>query len=230
MVTLMLWKATRSLRVDTWGSADRFQRMLYMKLSRPLSNLAVSSRSRWHSFNVLRKSPQIWRRDFKSQVWSSRDNVTGTCLVTSPITWPSFWRFLAKCWISAPNSAYCFAEQDHSKLARALTTPSTYPMEVIVDAFLRLVGRKMPWRSRRHTNLRSLLGKTPVPKAATLFYRAWGYQLHWHRRTWWRWETGLRGKEGEKTEVTSVCDSTARLWAGIYRVGPEWYPLCIMAM
>lgn len=91
-----------------------------MKLPQPRLNFLGSSKSRWHSINVLGKSPQIWRRDFESQKQSSRDKEAGTCLVTSLITCPSRWRFLAKNWILAPNSAYCFAEQDRSGLAVVL--------------------------------------------------------------------------------------------------------------
>ena len=111
-----------------------------MKFPRPFSKLLESFKSRWHSFNVLRKSPQIWRRDFKSRLRPSRDNEAGTCLVTSSITSPSFVRFVAKSWISAPNSAYCIAEQDHSELVRVLLAT----MGITVDAVPCLLGRELP--------------------------------------------------------------------------------------
>lgn len=83
----------------------------------------------------------------------------------------------------------------------------TYTMEVTVDKILCWIGRELPKRLGRHTNLRSLLWRNPFPIAATLFYRAWRYQLHWHRKTWWKWNASSRGKEGEKDkEISSVRD------------------------
>lgn len=136
-----------------------------MKFPRPFSNLLESFKSRWHSFNVLRKSPQIWRRDFKSRLRPSRDNEAGTCLVTSPITSPSFVRFVAKCWISAPNSAYCFAEQDHSELVRVLLAT----MGITVDAVPCLIGRELPKNRGGIQTCVLCFGKAHVPQQPGYF-------------------------------------------------------------